>query len=245
MNHHLSILFPSIPFLWHYDDFGLPFPVLKSKQVDKQEFIDLIQNFNNHTVKNMINKIDNSTTEFHVIVQHRQNSIFYNETTDFNEMYVSFHTWLHKNHKKTDSIDYQHKYKQFYRFYSGIYSLVGNIFQSKQYPEIEVLNKSKNETVKIPVGVPVDNRIEIRRASIHDSKGIIRFSDSYSCKFELDPNTKNFAFISIMRFPFNKKTPIRGGTTENIDSVITLHIFRNDDNIQDESFQTLMNTFFN
>lgn len=234
MKHHIGIEFPSVPFLWYYNDFALPFPVIKSKQTTHDEIQSYVDKYGSVLLKNIINKTTDDDTEFYIIAQQRQASEMYNQNTDFDEIYLSFHTWLHKNDKNTDEITYVEKYSKTYQFMTAIYSLIGTIYESSDYPEIVI--KNKNKTVTIPGGIPINKRFELRKARIHDVGGIVRFSGARCCNFQIDDHT--VVFISIMRFPTT--VPHNEPVNEKKNTVVTLHIFQNNTN----DFSDIINQFF-
>ena len=235
VNHPSGIKFCSIPFLWHYNDFAQPFPVEKVKKLNYSDFINTIakNNINNDMFKNNLRGISDSNTDFYVVAQYRKEAFWYSEESDVNELYLSYHTWMYTNHVKSFDIDPTIK-RINYNFITGVFS-----GQNK-------ITTSQNITKKFG-GIEIDGeKLTPRRANIHNYQGIVRFSGTGVCNFNV--NDDNNVFMSVMRFPsmiLGNKNHCKIMTPDNKFNCVMLHVFRNvpDNNPLEESYQKLISDF--
>lgn len=244
-----KIEFPPIPFLWNYNDYAQPYPVYGVKKINAAKFKETIKSLNEANNFNKIMEsqcLNDKTSDFYVIAQYKREDFWYSPETLPDDIYVSYHTWLHINHTKQFRISdnkLPNKYNKCYKFETGIYPVVGDTVVNKHYP-FKLTKKGK----KIPSGIAVNKPApEVRHASIHRANGVIRFSGKDACNFNV-PVDSNVAFISLMKNPcfiniVNKNVVMSSlSTVVGKRMCVTLHLFRNigDNNPEDEEFQKLI-----
>lgn len=222
IQHHLGFFFVPIPFLWHYDDFALPFPVYKCLKVSMYKMRHLIglDNFK------AINTFNDHNCEFYILAQYKDNKSLYHPSTDPREIYVSYHTWLYKCVNNDNTLDDMTKDQKFL-FQTALKSIDGQIANHK-------VDKPHH-------GIPIDKPLQPRKAKIHKHHEIIRFSGASVCNF--DQMSDNCVFLSIIKdqriFEGERYNKI------NKKSCVVLHIFRNvyDNNPQDKEYQSYIKKY--
>ncbi|QKF94291.1 hypothetical protein QKU48_gp0833 [Fadolivirus algeromassiliense] len=232
IKHYLGIEFPPIPYLWHYDDFLQPFPVYGIKKISINKFKDFKINLEE------INDLNDLNCDVYILAQYKREKVLYNESSDSNEVYLAYHTWLFNNLTKTTEIaDKKVNFK--FRLLTGIYPISGNFEHYKHYP-------FKNEKKKSAGGIGINNKLELRQATVHQHENHIKFSGINVCNFNI--TSENAVFVSVMKFPHifinDKKQFIK--TNKGKSNCIVLHVFRNvhDSDPNNEEYQKLVNEFF-
>jgi hypothetical protein len=256
MNHQkLGIIYPNIPFLWHYNDFANLYPSIEQKQLSCDEFKLLNDKYNLNLLDKYIN------TEYYLHKQYLGNEYFYNNKN--NEFYISFHTWLLKQLEgdiyQIGSNDIYYKFN----FKCYLIPIYGTINTHFNFPE-KIINK-KDKIIKIINGINITNNHNIhnnklfkRTAIVHKHNGFTRFSPYQMCNFIIPKNNnhKIIAFVSVITDiiafklldKYNNDNDINDNDNNdnNIEygcipininkSCITIHIIRNEfnsDNIDD------------
>jgi len=242
VKHYLGINFCPVPFLWHYDDFAQPYPVYGLNKIKLQKLFNKVKDKNNN-LKLALNGLNDRNTDIFTIAQYKNDSFLYNESSNSDEIYLSYHTWLYMNLTKNYEINNKIKENYKFRFLTGIYPIEGKINHSDTYPHI-VFEKNGVEK-KIPAGIAINTKPELRQANLHKYKDIIRFSSKGVCNFYT--NEENLVFVSIMRFPFlvHKNNKIKVNTSNNKQNIVVLHILRNkaDNNPKDPKFRELVDEY--
>ena len=216
----LNRWYQSIPFLWNYYDMGTPYEVYHEKKMSKQTFIDKYKKIMDHELIKLIEKYEDSNTDFAINCQYKNDQIWY--TNKYNtDLYISFHTWLWQKGTLSSVIEGE-KVNHRHKIHIGIYHnnlnkmCKGRIKTSYHYPykliekKIKKNNKIENVALKIESGMSINKLCE-RSLSIHESSKIIKFSPHDSCNFQGEE--KNLMFFSIIESEFG--------------NCITLHMLRN------------------
>lgn len=250
VKHYLDFKFPPVPYLWHYNDFSQPYPIYGVLKISKSQLIILINSFGNIN-ETYVENYNDANSDFYVTIQYKKERYWYAEETSDNEIYISYHTWLHINDMRQYEINNYAAYSMKYSFLSAIYPLIGDLTFSKKYPY-------KNEKKKIPGGMAIGSKPTINRAVIHKHNGVIKFSGQYMNDFRTsDDNTQdNIILLSVMKDPClitfgqNRRISVNKVTTPDPDrktNCLTLHVFRNkyDNNPNDENFQIIVNKIIN
>ena len=237
INHYLNIKFPPIPFLWHYDDFALPFPIYGIKKISIYKLKNLLNN-QNKIFNKLISGTNDKNCDIYILAQYKKEKVIYNETSNQNELYISYHSWLYNNLTKSEIIKNE-KINLKFRFLTGIFSIDGNIKQYENYPY-------KNDKKKSFGGICVDNhKLDMRQATIHEHNDNIKFSGINVCNF--DQMSDNCVFLSIMEYPHlcSNNDKLKIYTSSKKAKCIVLHIFRNvyDNNPNDSNYQKLINKY--
>ena len=238
INHHLNLLkFPPIPFLWHYNDFGQPYPVYGVKKILIEKLKILIPSDN----KINLYGLDDSNTDIYILAQYKDSQEKYSKVTIDNEIYICYHSWLYHNFTRALAIP-NFDLRMKFRFLTGLYTVQGDI---KPYPYYPHRNNIKT---KLYGGVCVNSkRLDIRQAVIHKDKDedVVKFSARNVCNF--NQLTDSAVFISVIKKPFiyypDYKDNIK--TEEQKANCIVLHIFRNvaDNNPYNEEYQNLIDFY--
>ena len=248
VKHYIGIDFPPIPFLWNYNDFAQPYPIYGISKIGVTKFLEILTKFKpNDKLNDNIKGLNDINTDFYINIQYKKELYWYSEEVANlpNDIYISYHTWMHINHTKQYNIQNYNKYNSVYEFLTGLYSLEGNITTNEFFPF-----KVKKNGNKIPAGINIDDNLDKRCGTIHKHKGIIKFSGKDVCNF--NGNETNLVFVSIMKSPFlilknnngNRLCPIM--TTNNVNPnkrcCIVLHLFRNiyDNNPESDDFQEVI-----
>jgi hypothetical protein len=244
VNHYLGFNFPPIPFLWHYNDFAQPYPVHSIQKVDSKIFNTLVKkNGYNHNLNRLISKLKDKTTDFYILAQYKKENYWYNECSDPNEIYLSYHTWMHINHTKNFCINNIDKYSAKYKYFTGLYSLnKSKISESKDYPK-----KKYKTTFYVDGGISVNRpTLCTRQSHIHSHNNHIKFSSANVCNFMAHDD--DIVFVSIIENPLilNKNKIIKLSTDHKKFNCVTLHIFRNKgDNLKDDNeYNKLIGEYF-
>jgi hypothetical protein len=237
MNHaELNIVYPNIPFIWHYNDFANIYPSLEQKKITFDEFKLL----NNKYKLNTLNIYNNA--DYYIHKQYLKDKYIYDNVS--NEFYIGFHTWLLKQLEGDDyEIGSNDVYYNF-SFKCSLFPIYGEISTHYNFPEKKMIIHQK--PVKIINGINVINNIYNlendklfkRNAIIHKHQGITRFSPYQTCNFIIPKkNNKIVAFVSIITDPtvYIKNNNIINNTIDiNYDAVkqinkscITYHIIQN------------------
>jgi hypothetical protein len=204
----LDIDYPSIPFIWHYNDFCNLYPTIKSENLNKDRFLEILAKYENiQQIIDIANK--NTDTEFYLNIQFRESIELYNSKT--NELYVSFHTWLYKTLYNCDIIPDDDQFNVSFSLTCGLFPITNNISKSINFPFKKITCKNKN--ILLPSGIGI-GYITPRKLSIHHTDGYVRFSPSDSCNFFL--NSDIGVFVSVANINLG---------SDIIKSCITLHIF--------------------
>jgi hypothetical protein len=234
VDHYVGIKFCPIPFLWNYDDFAQPYPIYGIKKITMIKLKMLLTNNcnNSYLFKNLA-ILNDFNTDIYVLAQYKNELAYYNTTTNINELYIAYHTWMYTNYNKNFSITKNDKDTMKYRFMTGLFNLMENKIKSIDY------NK------KI-LGMPVDNaKLELRQCVIHEHQNLIRFSGAHVCNFIAD--TDNMAFISIMKYPILSDDGVKQiiMTPQKKTNCVVLHLFRNvaDNNPNNNNYQQLIKQF--
>ena len=236
INHYLGINFPPIPFLWHYDDFAQPFPIhgIKKISIHKLRSLTNIKNLN-------LFNLNDKNCDVYILAQYKKEKVIYNETTDPNEIYISYHSWLYNNLTKSTSIkNIEIDFK--FRFLTSIIPIVGELEHYNEYP-------FKNNKKKSPGGISIgSDKLIMRNATIHRYDDNIKFSGINVCNF--NQQSDNCVFLSIMSYPHlcdknNKDNKNIIKTISKKSNCIVLHIFRNvyDNNPNNNEYQELINKY--
>lgn len=82
--------------------------------------------------------------DIYILAQYKKEKVIYDENTNQNELYISYHSWLYNNLTrssliKNDNINYK------FRFLTGIFPVDGNLEQYEKYP---FKNDKKNHQVE-------------------------------------------------------------------------------------------------
>ena len=245
VKHYMGIDFPPIPFLWNYNDFAQPYPLYGILKIGVTKFVEILNKFqSNNKLNENIKGLNDLNTDFYINIQYKKELCWYNEdmtNNSLNDIYLSYHTWMHINHNKQYNIQNYNKYSYIYEFMTGLYSLEGKIETNKVFPF-----KVKKNGDKIPAGINIDDILDKRCGTIHRHHGIIRFSGKDVCNFNGDET--NLVFVSVMNMPINilkqnkqqKIIPII--TPSNKRSCVVIHIFRNiyDNNPESVDFQNIL-----
>src|ERR1700744_300509 len=131
LHEQLGIEYPNIPYLWHYNDFANLYTTFKIIKLDKKLIIKLLEKINNKQLLKEINNLSDDITDYYINIQYKADSIFYNNKSD--EIYIGFHTWLHKVHTGLNKIEKTKMYTQ-YKFECGIFTVLGKVAYPKDYP---------------------------------------------------------------------------------------------------------------
>ena len=200
MNHQeLSIIYPNIPFLWHYNDFANLYPSCEQIKITNDEFKLLNDKYNLNLLDKYIN------TEYYLHKQYLGNDCFYNNKN--NEFYISFHTWLLTQlegyNYEIGSTDIYYKFN----FKCYLIPIYGTIKTHYNFPEKTIHKKDK--IIKVINGINITNNHSInllnnclfkRNAIIHKHNGFTRFSPFQICNFLIPKNNnhKIIAFASVI-----------------------------------------------
>jgi hypothetical protein len=239
----LNIIYPAMPFIWHYYDIANIYLTKETKVLTKNEFIKITSM--NQKLIDILNTLDDRT-EYYINIQYKSHDILYNNKN--NELYISFHTWLLKQSGITEIPN--SKLDMEYKFECGIFPLIGEIKYAKYFP-------FKKGKTMIPVGIGI-NSFTIRRARIHElNNSSIEninklkyngFSPSDTCNIEVgkvkvkEKLEENIAFVSIIK---NAKIIDHTGDTPIMNKCVTLHIFRmiGDNNEGNQEFNNIISLF--
>ena len=218
IHHHInSLKFLPIPYLWHYNDFGQPYPVYGVKKISIDKLKTLILSMDQ---KNIFG-LNDSNCDVYILAQYKDKREKYSEITMDDEIYIGYHTWLYHNFTRSVAIP-NFDIRMKFRFLAGLFTVDGDINPYPYYPY------KNNIKTKLHGGICVNyNKLEIRQAVIHRNENVVKFSAKNVCNF--NQLTDNAVFMSIMKKPFiyfpEYKENIR--TKERKNNCIVLHIFRN------------------
>lgn len=248
IDHYLGISFPSIPYIWHYDDFAMPFPVYKMQKVTLFDLKNVIRENINNCLVDELRGLSDYNTDVYIVAQYKNERFMYSDTTNSNELYLSYHTLLYNSYTKKNRIDDTNINLQF-RYLTGIYTIEGHLS-----PYIYKCHKEKCQ--KIHNGIEINNGISLKQATIHKHNDIVKFSGINACNFNISYNDDNsdtiddnVVFLSVMKKPFICQDTVRKYVRliNNKQNCIVLHIFRNvyDNNPNNEEYQDLINKYMN
>jgi hypothetical protein len=237
IKHYLGIQFSPLPFLWHYDDFAQPFPVYGCKKISIYKLRSLIGANNN-----IFLDLNDKNTDVYILAQYKNEKVYYTETSNPNELYLSYHTWLYNNLTNTTSIknnDINMKFK----FLTQVQQIDGILSQNANYP---YKNENKKSFGGIKVNLIHDKIIyDMRSATIHRHNGEIKFSGINVCNF--NQNSDNAVFLSVIKHPvmYQKNEKLKILTKSKKSNCVVLHIFRNvaDNNPCDNNYQELIKKY--
>lgn len=199
----LGIHYPSMPFLWHYNDFANPYLTHESKILSEDEFNEIKKKYKH--VSDIVDSIP-IEKEYYLHKQLRMDDFYYNCKSQ--EVYISFHSWLLKQLEGPEiSIGCNSENNYYYKFIfkCQIIPLFGEIKAHKNFPEKIKKTKKKIYATKVGINVSSDNLLHVSKLSkrcsiIHKLNGFTRFSPYQMCNFIIPFGTKTnvVGFMSII-----------------------------------------------
>jgi len=235
LHHYIGVDFVTIPFIWHYNDFGQPFPIYKVQKVNMFTLIKHISN-NKQAVLNMTGLTD-INTDFYIVAQYKRDRLIYNSRSDPREIYISYHSWLYYNSTNDCMIPpVESRYNKF-RVNVGLFSINGEL--------LPIQNEDDDNHI---INMSVDDNLVQQNASIHKVNNVLVFSPKKSCYVKIADNNDNVVFLSIMKSPIVQleKGTIKVQTKNKKSNCATLHVFRNvyDNNPLNDDYQKLIIKYF-